>query len=100
MAFEPVFVDRLRTLVAIGAVEEHDAVAVWRVSQQVEQVFLRALGLGEDDGLPRRAQPIQFRKSPIQRGEQRLALGVVTDAGGKRLEVAKLFDFLRDGIPL
>src|SRR5690606_1901620 len=81
VAFEPVFVDRLRTLVAICAVEEHDAVAVWRVSQQVEQVFLRALRLGEDDGLPRRAQSIQFGEGAIQRGEQRLALGVVADAG-------------------
>ncbi len=40
---------------AVGAVEEHDAVAVWRVGQQVEEVFLRALGLGEDDGLSGRA---------------------------------------------
>ena len=36
----------------------------------------------------------------IQRGEQCLALRVVLNAGCKRLEAAKLLDFLRDGITL
>ena len=98
VALQPVLVDRLRTLVAIGAVEEHDAVAVWRVSQQVEEVFLRALGFGEYDGLPGHTQPIQFGEGAIQRGEQRLALGVVADVGCQRSEVAQLLDLLRDGI--
>ena len=100
VAFEPILVDRLRTLIAIGAVEEHDAVAVWRVSQQAQQILLCALGFGEDNGFLGCTQPIQFGKGTIQCGQQRLTLGIVTDVGRQLLEVAKLFDFLRNGISL
>ncbi len=98
VALQPVLVDRLRTWVVIGAVEQHDAITVGRVGQQTEEVCLRAPRLGEDDGLPRRAQAIQFGEGAIERGEQRRTLGVISDVGCQRLEVAKLLDLLRDGI--
>ena len=98
-AFDPVLVCGLRAGVAVGAIEQDDAVAVGRIGQQAQEVILRAPGFGEDDGLLGRTQSIQFSEGLVQGREQRLAFGVVADAGGQHLEVAQLVDLAGDDAP-
>ena len=81
VALYPVLVGGLRTGIAVGAVEQDDTVAIGRVGQQAQEVILCAPGFGEDDGLPGRAESIQFGEGLVQGGEQRLAFGVVADVG-------------------
>jgi len=63
---QPILVDRQSSSITVGAVEEDDAPAVVRVSQQRQQVLLRAPGLRENYRFLGRAQPppVQQMRAP------------------------------------
>ena len=95
MALQPGGVDALRLFVGIGAVEQHRPAGIGTAAfQQLQQVGLGAPGLGEDQRLLVGAQLLQFDKGFSQRGEQRLAFGVVADRCGQALEFAQLRQFV------
>lgn len=86
---DPGRVDLARALVRIAAVEEDDAVLPRAVREHPQQIALRTPGLGEDDGLLRRAERTRLREGDIERREQRTALGVVIDRGRQPRELAR-----------
>ena len=83
MTLEPVLVDGLCIGVAVRTIEEDDTLTVRRSLEQLQQVILRSARLGEDDGLTRRPQTLQFRKGLFQGSQKGLAFGIVTNAGGQ-----------------
>lgn len=65
-----------------------------------KQVALCAAGLGEDDGLLRRAEFGGLGEGDLQRLGERLALGVVLDGGGEACEFVEVGCFRFDGGPI
>lgn len=102
VVFEPVFVDFLCLGVAVAAVEEDDAVAVFAcvggVRQGFLQVVLGAAGFGEDDGFARRAQFVEFCEGLFQRFQQGAAFFVFADVFGEFAVAPEFVGFAGDGL--
>ena len=78
VALEPLGVDRLRAVVGVRAVEQHDAVLRTGCRPARAAGSSASPRLGEDDGLLRaRRAPSALSNATSQRLQQRLALGVV-----------------------
>ena len=97
MLRHPPGINGLRGIVGIGAVEEHDALGPRAVPQQAEQVALGLAGLGEDDGLFRRAEFAGLGKGDVERLEQGLALGIVIQREREAGELVQIGDLRADG---
>ncbi len=94
---EPALVDRLRRRVGVRAVEEHDLARELGLLEHAEEILLRPPRLGEDHRLLlERGAALALlrlgrgREASPQRREQHLALGVLDDRPGQRVELAQL----------
>ena len=97
MLFQPAPVDGGGVFVAVGAAEQHQLAGIAIGGQEAIQIFLRALGLREDDGFARRAKLGHLAKAQGQRFQQGLRLGVRLQGAGSVDEGCQLGDFRGDG---
>ena len=66
MAGGPPGVNGFGSVVGISAIEEDDALSIWAIGKEPEEVALGFAGFREDDGLLRRAQFRGFGEGDFQ----------------------------------
>ncbi len=79
----PLGIDFPRSLVAVGAIEQHNILGVTMLRQQIDQIVLGAPGLGENHRLLRPAQFGRHAKTNLQSLQQRCPLCVLANLHGQ-----------------
>ncbi|MNH02538.1 hypothetical protein D3C79_617810 [compost metagenome] len=65
MALQPVLINALSRDIRIGAIKQHDAIAISCIGQQRQKVVLGAPRLGEDDSLASSSKAVEFGKGTL-----------------------------------
>ena len=90
----PLLINGLGLRIGVRAIEQDKIFCIPVVRQEPDEIVLRAPGLGEDDRLLCAAEFVSLFKPGGQRGQERLALGILADRDGEVLKSAQLCDFV------